>query len=461
MKYFSFESSQKVGKSFSLIVMFSNNNRNFFNGLHYRKDGELDRRFKSSKEALGLTNNIGNNGKLLAYGPHLYTVRNNPLERYHRLKFNIQSPLNIGFSKYRTDLPDDINFILITVPKNQSNNNKAEKIAEDLVSCSGFELDRQRAICMEIITDRDLINDIFNHMYDQNDFILKRLFDSSFNGTLNLSNFNRRFNIKLDFNKKGVLDFVLFLCAKHSLQVDRDVRIIEIKNNNLNTLRAFVPSRKIFPNLETIIIEGNSITDNSFIFNKITATGVSIQQSTGGFVKHKIVKPPEPFASPMELPPPVIAADKNSKKPIEILPTEFIANPFLLAFLKQSAEDMSCISGFYEDSAIMSITSEKSTDLIQYQPYTRSLMNGRDNFVQGQEEICEFCLEVFGNSTDFKITKIQANEVVENGYLMVLHGYFEDEQQLTIGFDRTLLIGQDEEAFFISNDQIHLRSFDE
>lgn len=44
---------------------------------------------------------------------------------------------------------------------------------------------------------------------------------------------------------------------------------------------------------------------------------------------------------------------------------------------------------------------------------------------------------------------------------MVLHGYFINEIDATIGFDRTILIGLYDDTFMISNDQIHLRSTDQ
>lgn len=84
---------------------------------------------------------------------------------------------------------------------------------------------------------------------------------------------------------------------------------------------------------------------------------------------------------------------------------------------KQSKEDMSHIYYFYTDTAIMSLSAEISTDLTTYKEFTRGLKSGRNNYVQGPEEINEFCLAVFGNSVEFKITKIQANEIIEKSIL--------------------------------------------
>lgn len=408
------------------------------------------------------TTNFNSNNRYIAVGPHIYRSAVNSLTKYYRMKCNLKALPNITFTPYRTDIPNDINFTVITVSNSQGPNNRQEKVIQDLISCAGFELDGHRTIIMEAPTDRNVINDIFNHMYDQNDYILeKHLFTSKFKGILNLSNFNHRFNLKLSFNEKGNLNFVLFLCARHSYAIEKDVRIIDFRNNNLNSLIAFLPSRKIFPNLETIIVEGNEIFDNSYIFNEITATGVSIQQSTGGFVKYQYLKAPEFKEPEIELPPPELATNKNEGQEIEIFPSEFVANPFLIAFLKQSGENMNGIIDFYEENAIMSLTSEPAEDLKMYRPFTRSLKNGRNNFVQGRDDITEFNIAVFGQSVHFKITKIQACEVIENGYMMVLHGCFVNENEKSVGFDRTLFIGREDDTFMITNDQIHLRSFDE
>lgn len=44
--------------------------------------------------------------------------------------------------------------------------------------------------------------------------------------------------------KKEFLNFVLFMCAKHSSLTGKDVRIINFQNNNLRSLISFLPSKK-------------------------------------------------------------------------------------------------------------------------------------------------------------------------------------------------------------------------
>lgn len=78
---------------------------------------------------------------------------------------------------------------------------------KELISLSGFEIEGERVIINEITPEitgerrLEKIRDIFNHMYDHNDYILNKLFEN-FNGILNLSNFCDQFHIKLNFNEK-------------------------------------------------------------------------------------------------------------------------------------------------------------------------------------------------------------------------------------------------------------------
>ncbi|KAK8900501.1 hypothetical protein M9Y10_002828 [Tritrichomonas musculus] len=368
------------------------------------------------------------------------------LRYYYVSKFNINpTPRIFSFRN-----------IKIIEIKDQKNN---DKIVQNFISCSGFEIDGKRIIIMPICSDNKLFSAIHDSMYNEGG-ILENLFDSKFNGWLDLSEFNKKNNVNFNLNDNNILSSILFLCAFYSYTNEKNVRIINMKNNNLQTLEAFLPSKKVFPSLETIIIEGNNISESKSYheFREIKSSGVVVQKSTGGWpigYKFNIVKNPEPS---VEYDAPEIAVSKAEEPNIVINPSEFTPNPFLISFLQQSSQDMSYISKYYGASAIMSVTAETSTDLVPYQPFARSLMHGRDNFVQGPEQIGEFNLAIFGPSVIFNIKKIQFCEVFQNGYIIVLHGWFIDRREVKIGFDRSLLIGILNENFFITNDQIHFRS---
>lgn len=141
---------------------------------------------------------------------------------------------------------------------------------------------------------------------------------------------------------------------------------------------------------------------------------------------------------------------------------DFPTNKFVHEFLLSYTIAGSDLKRFYAPTAIFSLTVEsakKSSPLLNYlrDNYSRNNLDTTDErFFQEPKDIVEAQENMFPNGISW-IPNSLYNSIISPGFFgVVLHGHASTNDQLTMKFTRSFIIGMDDENTFIMNDHIYL-----
>lgn len=411
----------------------------------------------------------------LAIGPYIIKSRTKDLLiNYYQIQYDIApnitkddkkiSPKSASNEQQQNPSITDNDVSYFYILSNQ-NKYKIEDVFNKFIDFSGLDIPMEThdhriissmLIIMKMPKDLRTCQSILYQMTEGDDLLSRRFFPATFTDTLNLTNLSQ-FLHGVNIGTEGVLDFILFLCARYSYLNHKKVVIINCSQNNLRSISSFKTAKKIFPDLQTIILEGNPINESyADTFNAIESMGVAIQLLTGGFNKQKGHHTPV-ILEVEEMTPPQLSTNHYEPEPIEIDENLFV-NPVLKAFLETYESSVDDIVRFYNANVMMSVTSEVGREIAAYQYFARSFIHSRDQFAAGDSNAVALNKELFGSQVSFQILSMKCSQLSETMFLYVLHGRFIDRRNIKIGFDRSLIIFLEDNTATITNDQIHFRT---
>ena len=151
-------------------------------------------------------------------------------------------------------------------------------------------------------------------------------------------------------------------------------------------------------------------------------------------------------------------------RPVDMSDDAFVANTFLKTFLKElGSKEPANVVKLYAPNALFSMTVQiagKEKPIAFYERFDHNLFKNRDETLfEGREAIGEAYAGIFEEGFECVATSMNATSIEPDRlHFVVLHGVFQPQEQLLFGFDRTLVIEQDEDTFMIVNDQLHIRT---
>lgn len=305
---------------------------------------------------------------------------------------------------------------------------------------------------------------------------------------LDLSNLSDRLGIP-PMNKYTV-SFVLFLCAIRAFSERCQIKEINFENNGQIDTKGFAHILDLYPDLEKVYFIGNPLGNrNTNIFKpfitpknssrpdvelvtKESAKQSSIKTGWGNIAYQKVSNP---YQIPLRR---VIKGNFISSKrpklvlgnfiPVSINPNDSPVHRFILAFIDRGWTKLMNINEFYCEDAVFSLTADVCPS---NSPLARNfidngisrdfLENRLGKIAVGPKEIADAQFSIFGGGFYATIISFDINVINDKICAVVIHGAFHknaDEKEETFSFDRSLLIGSDDENLFITNDHIFVRA---
>lgn len=145
---------------------------------------------------------------------------------------------------------------------------------------------------------------------------------------------------------------------------------------------------------------------------------------------------------------------------------DYPTNEFVYNFLVGYTQEVD-LSKFYAPTAIFSVTVEESTpqsetiNVIQ-QNYSRNILKDtEENYVTDPCKIIEVQKDIFQYGIRWQPSSIFSSEISPGVHSVVLHGYCAVEENITLRFTRSMIIGKEGDLILITNDHVFLSEIKE
>jgi len=296
-------------------------------------------------------------------------------------------------------------------------------------------------------------------------------------------------NIPFQLSKIGQGSFAFFLAACYCQQnrVLSSIFYLDMSNNELTFYMFLDRIKSLFPALKAISLGGNPIdvSQQRFLANfeknhieivfdtNDARFGKSSQENLQEI--HQIESnvewdggDPVTIKKPLNvcvgiLKPEVIVPSIEDYPNISLDPDRHPIYRFINDFLKASRHSIETISKYYFQTAVFSITVDVcATDspLYRYRVINRNLMNeiSRRMIATTAEAIGITHINVFSGSLIMALSDMTIKEMIRGLFAVTLSGVLQEPLGAILGFDRTLVIGRNDNKTLILNDHMYLRN---
>ena len=290
----------------------------------------------------------------------------------------------------------------------------------------------------------------------------------------NLEEISPYIDLRTDFHLV-VFIFGVF-CIQN--QVEKEVYTINYSNNPTTSPDQLIYIQMFFPNVTSIIdgsinILGPGLFPTRRIVNQHGQIDPLLQY---GFdaeeLKPKSWFGPEGEKISMEPPgpPPNLIATQTT--PISQIPgldlthseqNQFPTTPFVIELFNSQSEGFYDTESFYAPTAFFSLTVEHCSPsclLSQLLPISRNLFDDtEDNIIQGPDDIKTVLTEAFPDGLSFSPSNMITHVITDGLYAVVLSGIVTPDGENNFLFDRSMIIGVENETILITNDHLFIAPF--
>lgn len=295
----------------------------------------------------------------------------------------------------------------------------------------------------------------------------------------NLSSLYKRFsNMKFNCNFPQAMSSLLLYTGVYAKTHNLSIKVINLASNRIKNLNGMRLIKSYFPDLKTIYIGGNSITNEQQpsylndieLINEVPVIedekdsddSSSDDDSDEEKVVEKFVPPPDPIIYELTQQNVLLSSlsyDSFTHNEQYVKSSEL--KPFLIPYLRCLEEAPQCASNYYTDTATLSLLILKpkkkpNTPLNLYNNISTDITKGQTHYWRGSE-IADGLNEIFPYGFHHKISYLITHQFDDFLYSIVFHGVCIGKEAFTYYFDRTLTIRKERNVFFVSNDCITLR----